>query len=202
MPKIVDHDQYRKVLLSQCFDLFATKGYGSVTMRQIAHSLGVSTGTLYHYFPSKAALFEQMIEALSQEDILLATTEVERVTTLANRLEVLGQFLAQHEERLVQQICIWVDFCQYQDREELRRSQFFQRINQRYEQTIADLLGITDPELAWFILTSIDGILLERLWQNPQVSLVAQIKLLGQMLTAYLEQPPLLPSPPGNPHED
>ena len=59
MPKIVDHEQYRKELLGKCFDLFAQKGYGSITMRQIAQGLGVSTGTLYHYFPSKQALFEQ-----------------------------------------------------------------------------------------------------------------------------------------------
>jgi AcrR family transcriptional regulator len=52
MPKIVDHDQYRKELLSKCFDLFAEKGYGSITMRQIAEGLNVSTGTLYHYFPA------------------------------------------------------------------------------------------------------------------------------------------------------
>ncbi|MGB6015410.1 MAG: helix-turn-helix domain-containing protein, partial [Nodosilinea sp.] len=48
MPKIVDHDQYRREILDQCFDLFAEKGYAALTMRQIAQELGVSTGTLYH----------------------------------------------------------------------------------------------------------------------------------------------------------
>lgn len=187
MPKIVDHDQYRKELLTRCFDLFAEKGYGSVTMRQIARDLGVSTGTLYHYFPSKAVLFEQLVEELSQQDILMAAAELKQVATLTAKLEALAEFLTKNEERLSKQICIWVDFCQYQDREALRHSQVFQRINERYEQAISDLLGITDPSIAWFILTSIDGILLERLWGNRQVSLSHQIDLLGKMLIAYLE---------------
>ena len=68
MPKIVDRDRYRKELLNKCFDIFAEKGYSSVTMREIGSEIGVSTGTLYHYFPSKESLFEQLIEYLSYED--------------------------------------------------------------------------------------------------------------------------------------
>lgn len=190
MPKIIDHDQYRKELLTQCFDLFAEKGYGSVTIRQIARDLEISIGTLYHYFPSKAALFEQLVEELSQQDILMATAKLKQAACLTVKMRALGEFLARNEERLNKQICIWVDFCQYQDREALRHSQVFQRINERYEQAIAELLGITDPTIAWFILTSIDGILLERLWGNQQVSLTQQIDLLGKMLSAYLELQP------------
>ena len=190
MPNIIDHDQYRKEILTQCFDLFAEKGYGSVTIRQIARDLKISTGTLYHYFPSKAALFEQLVEELSQQDILMATAKLKQAASLTAKMRALGEFLARNEERLNKQICIWVDFCKYQDREVLRHSQVFQRINERYEQAIADLLGITDPTIAGFILTSIDGILLERLWGNQQVSFTQQIDLLGRMLSAYLELQP------------
>ncbi|MFM8003959.1 MAG: TetR/AcrR family transcriptional regulator, partial [Dolichospermum sp.] len=42
MPKIVNHEQYRKELLSKCFDLFAEKGYAAITMRQISAGLKVS----------------------------------------------------------------------------------------------------------------------------------------------------------------
>jgi AcrR family transcriptional regulator len=69
MPKIVDHDRYRKELLSQCLGVIAEKGYAAITMRQIAEGLGVSTGTLYHYFPSKDSLFDQLVEYISYQDI-------------------------------------------------------------------------------------------------------------------------------------
>ena len=44
-------------------------------MRQIAGGLKVSTGTLYHYFPNKQALFEQLVEEICQQDIITALTE-------------------------------------------------------------------------------------------------------------------------------
>ncbi|PLZ35065.1 TetR family transcriptional regulator, partial [Fischerella thermalis WC542] len=70
MPKIVDHEQYRKELLMKSFDLFAQKGYAAITMRDIAKELGVSTGTLYHYFSNKKALFLQLVEEQTRQDIL------------------------------------------------------------------------------------------------------------------------------------
>ncbi|MEM7759849.1 MAG: helix-turn-helix domain-containing protein, partial [Cyanobacteria bacterium P01_A01_bin.40] len=73
MPKIVDHHRYRKELLAKCFDLFAQRGYGSLTMRQVAKEIGVSTGTLYHYFASKEELFRQLIEEITEQDILRVT---------------------------------------------------------------------------------------------------------------------------------
>ena len=53
MPKIVDHDEYRKELLERCFGIFSRKGFSNVTMREIVSEIGVSTGTLYHYFDTK-----------------------------------------------------------------------------------------------------------------------------------------------------
>lgn len=188
MPKIVDSDQYRKELLYKCFDIFAEKGYGSVTTRQLAQEVGVSTGTLYHYFPSKAALFEQLVEELSKQDVLRVAAELEEAKTLKERLKVLGQILLKNEEYFIKQYFLWVDFCQRQDREELQSSKVFQQINERYQQAIADLLGITDSAIAWFIISHVDGIILERLWGNQNVSIVKQLELLGEMLVAYLEQ--------------
>ena len=55
MPKIVDHDKRRSDLLDHAFSLFANNGYHGVSVRQIAKSVGMTTGMLYHYFPSKPA---------------------------------------------------------------------------------------------------------------------------------------------------
>ncbi len=82
MPKIVDHEQYRKELLDKCFDLFAQKGYGSITMRQIAEQLRVYTDILYHYLPSKQALFEQLAQEICESDLSAALAELEGVQTL------------------------------------------------------------------------------------------------------------------------
>lgn len=43
--------------------LIASRGFGSVTMEQVASQASVSKRTLYKYFPVKEALLEHMIEA-------------------------------------------------------------------------------------------------------------------------------------------
>lgn len=68
MPKVIDHERYRDELLHRYLDIFARRGYLDVTMREIARELGVSTGTLYHYFPTKKDLLEQLFHLASRRD--------------------------------------------------------------------------------------------------------------------------------------
>ena len=188
MPKIVDHDLYRQELLSKCFDLFAEKGYSAITMRQIAEGLSVSTGTLYHYFPNKQALFEQLVEAGCERDLSMASAELSGTQTLQERLEILGLFLAKNEEYYIKWISLQVDFFQHQDSKDIQNSVAFKRTNQRYEQAVHDILGIEDPVLIWFIFSLMDGLIFERLMNNQAVSITEQFSLLSKMLTAYLEK--------------
>jgi AcrR family transcriptional regulator len=75
-----------RALFKKSFDLLAEKGYAAITMRQIAQGLGVSTGTPYHYFPSKEALFEQLMAELTELDLLQVTTQIRSAETLKERL--------------------------------------------------------------------------------------------------------------------
>ena len=106
MPKIVDSEQYRRDLLHSSFDLFAQRGYASVTTRQLAQELGISTGTLYHYFPSKAVLFQQLVEELMQQDLLMAAAESEGAKTLTERLKAMKQVLVKNEDYFIKQMLI------------------------------------------------------------------------------------------------
>ncbi|BBD59348.1 transcriptional regulator [Nostoc sp. HK-01] len=189
MPKIVDHDQYRKELLCKCFDLFAQKGYGSVTMRQIAQGMGVSTGTLYHYFSSKEALFEQLVEEISQQDVSAALAELEGKETLSEAMAALGRYLVKNEDYFIKWTFVWVDFCQHQDAKKMRhQSSVFQGANQRYQQAACKFLGVQDKVLASFVLSFINGLILEKLCGNETIDFVEQCALLGKMLTVYLQQ--------------
>ncbi|MBD2440415.1 TetR/AcrR family transcriptional regulator [Nostoc sp. FACHB-110] len=186
MPKIVDHDQYRKELLSKCFDLFAQKGYGSVTMRQIAQEMRVSTGTLYHYFPSKEALFEQLVEEISQQDVSAALAELEGAETLQEAMLALGKYLVKNEDYFIKWTFVWVDFCQHQDAD-IKNNNVFKRANKRYQQAACEFLGIQDEVLASFVLSFVNGLILEKLWGDESIDFVEQCVLLGKMLTAYLQ---------------
>lgn len=190
MPKIVDHEQYRKELLDKCFDLFAQKGYGSITMRQIAEGLGVSTGTLYHYFPSKQALFEQLAQEICEQDLSAALAELEGTQTLQEGMEALGRYLVKNEDYFIKWTYIWIDFCQHQDSKERLNNSLFQSNNYRYQQAICEFLDIEDPVLASFVLSFINGLVMEKLWGDQTIDFIEQCALLGKMLTAYLRQDP------------
>lgn len=188
MPKIVNHDQYRKQLLSKCFDLFAEKGYSSITMRQIAQDLGISTGTLYHYFPSKKALFEQLVEEISQQEVDTAVGELEGKQTLLERVEAMGKYMVQNEDDIVKWTYILVDFYRHQDSKEMQSSGAFKRADERYLKATYKFLNIQDPVLARFAMALTEGLILQRLWGNHMTSSLEHYTLLGKVLTAYLEK--------------
>ncbi|MBD1833650.1 TetR/AcrR family transcriptional regulator [Cyanobacteria bacterium FACHB-472] len=187
MPKIVDHEQYRKELLHKCFDLFAQKGYASITTRQIAKELGVSTGTLYYYFPRKEDMFEQLVEEMSQEYLQIFANELKDGQTLSERFEALANFAVRYEDRLIKDICMMVDFCQQQGSEAVRNNPAFEQIRQRDKKAFADLFGISDLVLADFVMSQLMGLMLMRLEGND-IPIFEQVTLLGKMLTTYLER--------------
>lgn len=71
--------EYRDKVL----ELFASKGFGQVGMRELATCLGLSPGSLYHHYPSKQHLLLDLIEEFYEE--LLATLGRIEQKTLAKR---------------------------------------------------------------------------------------------------------------------
>ena len=189
MPKIVDRDQYRKELLNKCFEIFAEKGYSSVTMREIGSGIGVSTGTLYHYFPSKESLFEQLIEYLSYEDTKEeALAELGNPPTLAKKVEKLMDYLSQNEDYILKSLLMIFDFCQQKTRLQINNNQTLQQSGKRYEEAVNCYLGISDPAIAKFIICYVDGLLVRRFYQGERISIAEQSIVLKEMLLAYLEK--------------
>lgn len=187
MPKIVDHELYRQELLSKCFDIFAQKGYRSVTMRQIAQELGVSTGTLYHYFPSKKELFWQLYEELCQRDMDSAIALLSEKQTLSEKIDTIFKFLAQNEDYFCKQTLITCDFLQQNGRDEVIENEIVKRNSQFTTDVLSKLLGIQDPALLNFIMSTISGAVIIRLFEGDTLSYAEQSQLLAKMLTAYLE---------------
>lgn len=186
MPKIVDAQQYRQELLSKCFDLFAEKGYANVTTREIAKELGVSTGTLYHYFPNKQVLFEQLAEQVSLQDAEMIG-QVDKNQSIPERITALGQLLVENQDYVIKQAAIWIDFLQHCSAKEVNDNLVFQQIDSRYEEAITELLDLKDPKLAKFIWTLVDGISINQI-DDDEDSFAIQIELLTQMLVAYFEK--------------
>jgi len=54
-------DRRSEIIEAACH-LFQTKEYEMATMQEVMDFLNIAKGTIYHYFPSKEALFEAVVE--------------------------------------------------------------------------------------------------------------------------------------------
>jgi AcrR family transcriptional regulator len=62
MPAKGDHEARRRDVSQAVWRVLATGGFGGLTLRSVAAAMGVSTGLLTHYFPSKKALVRHALE--------------------------------------------------------------------------------------------------------------------------------------------
>jgi AcrR family transcriptional regulator len=109
MPKIVDHDAYRGELLEKCFNLFSRKGFHNVSMREICKEAGVSTGTLYHYFPSKERILKQMLPWAVESNVDAFASDTKSGLTVQERLDKLATFWVEREDYYKNLILLVID---------------------------------------------------------------------------------------------
>lgn len=61
-----DRDARREDVSEAVWQVLAEKGFGGLTLRSVASAMGVSTGMLMHYFPTKRALIAHALDLLER----------------------------------------------------------------------------------------------------------------------------------------
>ena len=99
--------QTRAALVAAGRVLFGTKGFAATSVEDIARAARVTTGALYHHFPTKAAVFEAVFEQVHAE-MLVASAEAAAAADgpLEQMAAGFGVFLDQVLEPEVQRIII------------------------------------------------------------------------------------------------
>lgn len=181
MPKIVDHQKYRHELLARSFEYLADNGYASVTMRDLAKHLGVSTGTLYHYFPKKEAIFEELVDFQAEQDLLLAA-DLRDGGSLEQRVERLMKLMASQQDYLLKQAILWLEFARQKGFDSLPLSEATKRSCQRYQDFLQHYLQIEDPAVVSFAAVYLSGFTLELPLKNIEISIKKQSALLASLI--------------------
>lgn len=83
-------DERRKVIVAIAREVFLSEGYTETSMSTIAARAGGSKGTLYNYFPSKEALFAEMVRYECQLEAAAAEGLVDADDDMASALRTLG----------------------------------------------------------------------------------------------------------------
>jgi AcrR family transcriptional regulator len=185
-PKYVDHDQYRRELLHQCFELVAQQGYSAITMRQLTEHLGVSMGTLYHYFKDKQALFEQLVQEMARQNAVMERSETadEPIESVAQMLRQVGQNQSLH----LKQLLIVTDFHRLQASEIAPHSEMLTVTGESYRRGISQATGLSNPVMTMLIRSLINGLVMEQMFADNTVTFEQKADLFVQMLHAYLTQ--------------
>jgi AcrR family transcriptional regulator len=88
MPRVVREDKQkakRNEILDVAAQLIYSKGYEKMTIQDILDQLQISKGAFYHYFESKAAVLEALIERMAAEQaapILFSIVDDPQLTAL------------------------------------------------------------------------------------------------------------------------
>ena len=75
------HDTYTEILKNAEIE-FLQKGFEKASMRSIAAMTGITAGALYKHFPSKAAIFEALVQPLIAQTLSIGTDFSETVVEL------------------------------------------------------------------------------------------------------------------------
>ncbi len=152
----------RADLIERCVALFADQGFAGLTMRRLAKALCVSTGTLYHYFPSKEAVFEGVVEAVARRELEAAVAALP--AEIDDPVAVLLDYIEAHETRLVQQFLVLIEYLRAQTidptSDQVRGALL--AYHGRFFDTLGQVLGIADPRAAQATFLFLRGLLLQR----------------------------------------
>src|SRR5262245_66690475 len=79
-------EQTRTTVFAAALELFRERGYEATTMRAIAGRAGVSLGSSYHYFPSKAHLVLEFYQHIHNLHVAACAPVLTRESDLIARL--------------------------------------------------------------------------------------------------------------------
>ena len=171
MPKIVDHDQQREWLLDACFRVFARDGFANATMRKLAKEAGVSTGTLYHYFPDKSSLLSGLFAMQIARDRSRVTNTLPEEASVPVRIKVLFAFFREHRDYLTDLLRLALEVHRHEPFEGSREQ--VQSNIAEYQDALADILGI-EPLIAKMAFQVLIGSLVHGLLDPDAIDLDAQ----------------------------
>lgn len=182
-PKIIDHDEHRDELARRSWPAFARSGYERITTRELARAIGISAGALYHYFPTKQALFEHAIRTMAADDVA-RIERLPRPGAIPDRIGLLLGVVAGNEERVRALLLLLLDYLRCTGTQ--AHCALYEETLGRYSEVLTRYLGLADPLLAEALMVYADGLVLRRAFMLDAPPFAAQASPLASVLSAAL----------------
>jgi AcrR family transcriptional regulator len=154
-------------------------GYERVTMREVAETAGVSTGTIVHYFGDKDTMLEAALLNKVQDTGIAFRAALTGAQSAWERLERLVTASLPETEEVRNEWRLWLTFWGEVTRNERLRA-VSERQHRRWTRFLARIIAegsasgefaIVDPQIAATQLAAlIDGLAIQATLQNPSLS--------------------------------
>ena len=100
-------DERRSELIACAQNLFYSKGYECTSVSDIIAEVGVAKGTFYHYFDSKQAILQAMVDELMARALailqeIIADETLTAIPKWTQAFQVLGNWKAARKEELIE----------------------------------------------------------------------------------------------------
>ena len=179
MPKIVNHDEYREEMLEKCFHFFSHKGFSKVTMREIGDEIGISTGTLYHYFSTKENVLGELISWAGEKNVRDYISRITPADGIRQRFKLIVDFWKENGDFYQNIMLLTIDMQRNSSDEQYQKVYAF--FSDRYSGSMSEQLNIS-RQFAMFIFIHFLGIVFHSLATSGNKEYERQIDLFSTMI--------------------
>ena len=194
--RTVDHEKHqarRTHIIESAVSLFASKGFADTTTADICQAAGISTGSLFHYFPSKQAVFYGIWELDRTEwDEVFAAAEADP-DPWAALMAIVDKLAADAAEPIMAGLLVEVIAQAHRDPEfaaglagnDRRQISDVARLIRRLREARLADPGLPDDESARWVLTLTDSFL-GRGYPEPDRDMAAAVDAAKEMIARVL----------------
>jgi AcrR family transcriptional regulator len=194
--RTVDHEKHqarRTHIIESAVVLFASKGFADTTTADICQAAGISTGSLFHYFPSKQAVFYGIWELDRTEwDEVFAAAEADP-DPWAALMAIVDKLAADAAEPIMAGLLVEVIAHAHRDpafaaglaENDRRQISDVARLIRRLRAAGLADPGLSDEEAARWVLTLTDGFL-GRGYPEPDRDRAADVNAAKEMIARVL----------------
>lgn len=116
MPRTVDpeaHAVRRDAFVDAALRVIQAKGYEQMSIKDVLDELNASKGALYHYFDSKVALLEAVVEqmvdvVMAAQEPMVADSDRSAIEKLAGVFGGIADWKTDREEQMLGLIRVWI----------------------------------------------------------------------------------------------
>ena len=179
MTKIVNHDEYREEMLEKCFDFVSRKSFSKVTMREIADEIGISTGTLYHYFSTKENVLGELIAWAGEKNVGDYISRITPADSIGQRFRLIVDFWKENGNFYQNIMLLTIDMQRNSSDEQYQKIYAF--FSDRYSESMSQQLNIS-RQFAMFIFIHFLGIVFHSLATTGNKEYERQIDIFSAMI--------------------